>query len=277
MTPRGTDWTLASLVAVLFTTGILTLLSGRGSEAWVFVLHGIGGLVLAVVTGVKLRRVWPRLLQPRYWDRATIIGMLATASVVATLLSGAIWSSGGDLYALGFNLINWHIVLGVVLAAIVTLHAWRRAKPLRARDLHGRRQLLLLGSMAAGAACMWLLQRPVAARLGWRGARRRWTGSYEQASFAGNLFPATSWIADRPRPVPSDTYRLAVGGLVERPLALTLDGLPQLDSWEATLDCTGGFYTTQHWHGVRLQRLLDQAGVRADATHLRVVCYTCLL
>src|SRR5204863_7843503 len=119
-------------------------------------------------------------------------------------------------------LINWHIVLGVALAGVVGLHAWRRAKPLRPRDLQGRRQMLLMGSMAVGAAGVWLLQRPFAAQLGWRGARRRWTGSYERASFAGNAFPATSWIADRPRPLPVDTYRLAVDGLVARSISLPL-------------------------------------------------------
>jgi DMSO/TMAO reductase YedYZ molybdopterin-dependent catalytic subunit len=38
----------------------------------------------------------------------------------------------------------------------------------------------------------------------------------------------------------------------------------------ATLDCTGGFYSTQEWSGVRLDRLLQSAG----ASSLRVVSHT---
>lgn len=50
MTPRGTDWSLAFLVGLLCTTGVLSLISGRTSDAWVFVLHGIGAFVLAQTT-----------------------------------------------------------------------------------------------------------------------------------------------------------------------------------------------------------------------------------
>ena len=40
----------------------------------------------------------------------------------------------------------------------------------------------------------------------------------------------------------------------------------------ATLDCTGGFYSTQRWGGVRVAALLDRAGARAD--HVRVISHT---
>src|ERR687897_610424 len=67
-------------------------------------------------------------------------------------------------------------------------------------------------AVAAGSYLVWELQRPVSALFGLRGARRRFTGSYESGSFAGNAFPSTSWVADSPRPLPDDSYRLQAGG-----------------------------------------------------------------
>jgi DMSO/TMAO reductase YedYZ molybdopterin-dependent catalytic subunit len=273
MTPRGTDWSLAALVALLFSTGLLSLISGRTSDAWVFTLHGLGGFALAFVTVVKLRRVWPRL-HPRRWERRSLAGMLGTLVVVATLASGWVWSSGGDLYVAGFNLLNWHITFGFVVAGAVLWHALIRAKAPRQHDLANHRQLLHLGAVAAGAAILSVVQRPVAVAAGWRGGSRRWTGSYEHGSFAGNAFPATSWVADRPRPIDPGTYRLRVEGMVATPLDLALADLVPQATITATLDCTGGFFSTQHWHGTSLRAILDRAGVAPTATHVRVVSHT---
>jgi DMSO/TMAO reductase YedYZ molybdopterin-dependent catalytic subunit len=107
-----------------------------------------------------------------------------------------------------------------------------------------------------------------------RGAKRRFTGSYETASFEGNAFPSTSWVADDPRPISVDGYRLDVGGLVRARRSLTLEELAALDELIATLDCTGGFYSTQRWNGMRLDRLLERVGALSSASHLRVVSRT---
>jgi DMSO/TMAO reductase YedYZ molybdopterin-dependent catalytic subunit len=103
------------------------------------------------------------------------------------------------------------------------------------------------------------------------GAERRFTGSYDAGSFNGNAFPSTSWVSDRPRP---RAGRLAVGGHVRRPLVLSAEELARGDELTATLDCTGGFSSTQHWRGVRLGRLLDEAGATAGARHVRVISRT---
>src|SRR3981081_660221 len=42
------------------------------------------------------------------------------------------------------------------------------------------------------------------------------------------------------------------------------------DRLTATLDCTGGFFSTQEWSGARLSRLIG----KADATTIRVVSLT---
>jgi cytochrome b561 len=274
VTPRFTDWGLALLVGLLFATGVMTLFAGRQGDAWIFAVHGAGGFALAAVLGWKLRRVWRRLAEPARWDRRTAAGAAAVTVVAATLLSGVGWSSGAQLSAGGYNLLNWHFALGVVLTIAVAVHAVVRAKPLRRRDLAGRRQFLQAGAVAVGSYLIWELQRPVSAGFGLRGGRRRFTGSYEAGSSAGNAFPSTSWVADSPQPLNGASYRLELRGLVARPLRLPLAELRAGDQLVSTLDCTGGFYSRQRWSGVRLARLLDRAVPLPAASHVRVISHT---
>ena len=94
------------------------------------------------------------------------------------------------------------------------------------------------------------------------------------ASFQGNAFPTTSWVADGPREVDQSVYRLRVDGSVRTPLELALAELAGGDELVATLDCTGGFYSRQRWRGVRLDRLVERAGRLDRAAHVRVVSVT---
>jgi hypothetical protein len=162
-----------------------------------------------------------------------------------------------------------------VLVVVVLGHALFRRKPLRVRRdvvAPGRRQFLAAGGVAAGAFVAWRLQKPASALIGLRGAKRRFTGSYELGSFGGNdAFPPTSWVADAPAPVGGP---LVVAGLVSSPMHLDLAALEPEDDVEALLDCTSGWYTRQHWSGVRLDRLLARAGVRASARHVVVHSHT---
>jgi DMSO/TMAO reductase YedYZ molybdopterin-dependent catalytic subunit len=251
VTARGTDWSLAALVACLAVTGGLTLFGG----SLVFALHGTAGFALGAVLVWKLRRV-RRRLKPGF-------GALALALVALTLVTGWMWSSGARVAAFGYNALNLHGWVGAVLAFAVLSHA-RARRPARA-DL-SRRQLLVAG----GALVAWELQRPLSRLLGWRGADRRYTGSYEVASFQGNAFPTTSWVADSPRAI--GAYSLTVGGDVARPLSLRADELDAGYERTATLDCTGGFYSTQRWRGVRVADVLARAGARGD--HVSVISVT---
>jgi DMSO/TMAO reductase YedYZ molybdopterin-dependent catalytic subunit len=148
-----------------------------------------------------------------------------------------------------------------------------RAKPLRGRDLRGRREVLRAGALLLGGAALWPAQQALGRRLGL--PPRRFTGSREAASYAGNGFPATSWVADAPRPIAADRWRLQIGGAVQTPLELGYDDLRATnDQLEALLDCTGGFYSTQVWRGVRVGSLLEQAGLLATARYVSFVSVT---
>jgi DMSO/TMAO reductase YedYZ molybdopterin-dependent catalytic subunit len=145
---------------------------------------------------------------------------------------------------------------------------------LRRSDAADRRQFVAAAFVGAAAVGAWALQRPVQRALGLPGAGRRFTGSYDAGSFTGNDFPVTSWVADAPRPLSARAYRLAVGGEVGRELSLPTDALDRGDEIVATLDCTGGFASTQRWRGVRIGRLLDDARLAPAGAHVRVVSVT---
>ena len=275
MSPRLTDWSLALTAVLALTTGIVSLISGLPQEWFIFVLHAIAGFWLLLLLWGKLRRVWPRLIHPRRWDRRTIYSLLALLLVTLALVSGVWWVGGGDLYFVGFNLLNWHIILGFVVTAAIVIHMFARAKRLRKRDIAGRRRALHFSALLLGSAALWPVQQLAERVLNLPGARQRFTGSREMGSYAGNAFPTSSWVADQPRPIDVQTWRLALDGAVTTPREFSYDELVAADDeLEATLDCTGGFYSTQRWRGMRIGRLLDQAVLRTDAHYVSFISVT---
>ena len=142
MTPRGTDWSLALLVAAGVASGLATWFAGSPGAGWVFAAHAVAGGCLAAVVVVKLRRVLPRVAPA---------SVAALTLVVVVLGSGWCGPSAGSTYLAGYSVLAWHAALGGALAAIVFTHALARAKRPRRRDLANRRQFLLAGAAGAGA------------------------------------------------------------------------------------------------------------------------------
>ena len=274
MAARVTDWGLALLVGALVASGALTLFAGAPAAAWVFAAHDALGIGILLLLVVKLRRVWARVFTPERWDRRTIFGVVGAVLVVAALVSGLMWADGVRPVVAGYSLLSVHDALGVALVLGVAAHMVARAKPLRRRDLAQRRQFLAVGAMTAVSVGAWRTQRPLQMLLGLPGAKRRFTGSYESGSFSGNAFPATSWVADNPRPIDPSAYRLRIEGLVAHRLTLALADLQPVDELVATLDCTGGFYSTQRWRGVRLSQILEAAQTKRPAAHVSVASVT---
>ena len=113
MTPRGTDWGLALVVALLFATGIASLFAATPGEGWVFAAHDVLAFALAGLLVVKLRRVWQRLTTPSEWDRLVKPGVLATMFVAAAL--GSSGSIGVPLLHLALLGVGWVAVARVAL------------------------------------------------------------------------------------------------------------------------------------------------------------------
>src|SRR5260370_6119685 len=95
---------------------------------------------------------------------------------------------------------------------------------------------------------------------------------------------ATTFIS--PSSIPS-TWRLSVGGLVERPLSLALQDLKKMRSHTlvVTLECAGngrslldppiegekwelGAVSTAEWTGIPLAEVLERAGIKAGAAEV---------
>lgn len=272
--PRLSDWLLALTIGLGFATGIISLISGAGWQGFIFAAHGMAGLWLAVLLWGKVRRVWPRIIQRRRWDHHTWASLTTLVLVGGMLALGIGWSMGGSLTFLGYNLLAWHITLGLALMAFVSLHMFTRAKPLRVRDVRGRRTLLRAGALALGGIALWPAQGVANRTLHLPGATRRFTGSREAGSFMGNNFPTSSWVSDQPQPIDTTTWRLRVTGAVHHPQTLTLADLTPNDSVTTTLDCTGGFYSAQQWHGTRVGRILAAAQPTGDARYVSFISVT---
>ncbi|WP_294328538.1 molybdopterin-dependent oxidoreductase [uncultured Sphingomonas sp.] len=69
-------------------------------------------------------------------------------------------------------------------------------------------------------------------------------------------------------------WRVTIDGLVARPLSLRLDQIRSMPSRQQITrhDCVEGWSAIGKWTGPRLSRLLDLAGLRADARYLVFHC-----
>jgi len=69
-------------------------------------------------------------------------------------------------------------------------------------------------------------------------------------------------------------WRLEIGGLVERPLQLSLDDLRRAPSRTQITrhDCVEGWSSIGKWKGARLGPLLDRAGVKPQAKYVAFFC-----
>lgn len=73
-------------------------------------------------------------------------------------------------------------------------------------------------------------------------------------------------------------YRLVIDGLVERPLSLSLEDLRARASRTQITkhDCVEGWTSIGQWTGVRLQTVLDEAGLKPGAKYVVFHCFDAL-
>lgn len=74
------------------------------------------------------------------------------------------------------------------------------------------------------------------------------------------------------------SFRLSVSGLVDTPLALSLDDLKALPSRTQITrhDCVEGWSTIAQWKGVPLRTVLEKAGVKTSGRYILFRCYDAL-
>lgn len=150
------------------------------------------------------------------------------------------------------------------------IHLGLRWPRLGRADLIGwRAALRFLGLLAIGFV-VWPVQEAFAALVAPSASRRRFTGSREEESFSGNAHPVTNWLTDPIPRIEPDRWRLRLHGEVESETTFSYAEIRALATAvrEATLDCTGGWYTVQRWGGAPVDELLKRAGVRGGARSL---------
>ena len=262
------------LAAIELATGLLGLVNG--SPAWAGALHvhrvcGFGIVALLLWKGRNVLASLARL--PR--RGGVPIAYLGSLALLVLLLSslglGLAWSHGGPFSFAGFSGVSWHIYLSLAMAPLLLWHTLRQRWTLRPRFWAERRSVLRLAGLAVAGLALWRVGEGANSLLALPGRDRRFTGSYERGSFSGNAFPTTSWLNDNPRPLDPEGWGLRVAGHVERDLEM--DGRQvesHRDSLTATLDCTGGWHSTQEWEGLRLGTVLERAGVRPGAGSVTV-------
>ena len=274
--PRAVDWALLGLITVEFLSGLISFTVGRPEGQWLFVAHGIVGLSIIFLLVFKFRRVHRRLTEPRRWQPATIVSALLALTAIASLATGIIWTA--FQWPLGYpNGMILHTTFGILLLLLALWHMVLRYKPLKRRDVTDRRSVLTGLAVLAGGGLAWLSQDGITKTASLPGASRRFTGSRHTGDGQGNgSFPVTMWMFDRPTPLDLERYRLTITGLVGQRSQYDLVQLGVLPATTlvATIDCTGGWYSTQEWRGIRVGDLLDRSGLDPAARHVRFVSST---
>ncbi len=263
---RWANLLLLLLLASELVTGLLSYTSGPAGQKYFVDLHGIGGWAIVGVLVWKYQNILLALKSDRRLTASRLAFLLLLALLVTTMAAGILWTFTNPPRILGISVITWHVIMGVSLAPILLWHLVVRRRGLPSLSYtEGRRTFLRFSALGLAGLALWRVTDVVKGPLGVAGAARRHTGSYERGSFSGNQFPVTSWLFDNPAPVDVSAWKLRVDGAVEELLELTYDQLVQDAEITATLDCTGGWYSTQEWQGVDVSRLLTRARPMSEA------------
>lgn len=256
LTAAQVNVVLAVCLVGVIVTGVVSWAVGTGWSHWWTTAHGVFGLSLLVLSPAKSRRSVRTGLRRRRPTRyvSLLFGVLVTITIVLGVVhSTGVWSGVGYWSPL------WtHFLAAAVVVVLFAFHVFTRPVRLRQVDLD-RRMLLGAGAaVAASAVTLGALELAVRA-VGSSGGRRRFTGSHEVGSFDPASMPKVIWINDSSPDVPADGWPLRIG---ER--TTTVDQLRTMARpVEATIDCTGGWYSTQRWDAVPLSDLVDTGGGRS--------------
>jgi len=254
----GTNVALLAFLAIAFVTGWLAFAFATAPARWSLAVHAAGGFAIIAVLPWKSMVARRGLNRPRAGRWASILlGIL----VVVSLVAGILHSTGVLVYLGPLTAMDFHVGAAIAAVPLVVWHAMARRVRIRPTDL-SRRRALRAGALVAGAAVAYAGTEMLVRATGMPGAARRFTGSYEAGSFLPDQMPVSSWMLDAVPQIEAHPWRLAAGGR-----EWSYDELFAFDDHvTATLDCTGGFFSTQEWAGARLDRLLG----KAQGTSIRV-------
>ncbi|MGE5603894.1 MAG: molybdopterin-dependent oxidoreductase [Nitrososphaerales archaeon] len=260
------------ILVVLLLTGFFGLTTGADRGRWVLWLHGAAGYVLVLMFAWKGRVILDVLRRVPRLGTARLAFLLLILLTLAAVVTGLIWTTTGPAHLSVFSIMTVHAVLGIPIFVLLGWHTVARRYVVRVRHSRDRRAFLRFAGLTVGGAALWAVVRSTKTALALPAAGRRFTGSFETGSLTG-VFPFVSWLFDHPAPVDAAAWRLRIDGAVDKPVSMSYADLLSMpaEPVRVTLDCTGGWYSLQEWRGVRLDRLLEMAGVAAGAESVSIV------
>jgi hypothetical protein len=241
-----------------------------------FQIHRIAGWALIILIPWKVviaLRSLSRGLNRRF-DRNVmrVISLLLSIATLTIIVLVVMWKwQIGSYYVwigpYAYSAIGWHWGIALGLAPLFIIHVWRRWLRPKKVDFTSRRQALKLMGFGVAALASWGVAEVLAKAMENTGADRRFTGSREEGSFAGNAHPVTTAPDEGKIKLDLDQWTLRLTGAVTTPLTFTYAEALTLSASHltATLDCTGGWFTVQTWRGIPLTKLLAQAQIRPEA------------
>ena len=246
-----TNAALLALLAAAFFTGWLAFAFGTSPARLSLIVHATSGVAILVLLPWKSMVARRGLGRPRTGRWASIaFGALVMVSIAA----GLGHSTGIVLWWGPFSSMEVHVGAALMAIPLAIWHIAARRIRVRATDLS--RRTFLKGGLAVGVAAAAYGGTEIVVRAtSLPGAARRFTGSYEAGSFDPPAMPVSSWMFDAIPNLDPNRWKLQVTGRDWSYSELSAFD----DRLTATLDCTGGFYSTQEWSGVRLDRLLGSS------------------
>lgn len=259
LTGRQINLALEFLVVTAILSGLASWAVGDQWNGALTLAHGVSGISLALLVPAKFRgpvRTGFKRRRATRWLSAAFGILVLLALLFGVLHATGFWYGVGTWSAL------WtHELLGFSLIPLLLWHVVSR--PVSQRSVQAdsdRRALLKIGAIAAAATALHQGQRFTAGAVGLAGGARRQTGSHEVGSHDPARMPTVIWFNDhRPDDTNPDDWLLMLAGS-----RVTVSDLwEQAEQIEATLDCTGGWWSEQLWNAVPLSALMPAPSGRS--------------
>jgi hypothetical protein len=244
---------LLVLLGVVLLTGALAFAIGAAWGRWVAIGHGVAGVAIVLLGP------WKSAISVRGFGKRGVASWpsVALALLVVTAVVTGVMHATGLLR--GVDVMRVHVGAAVASIPLAVWHIVARSVRPRKTDL-SRRAVLRGGVLLGGSVAVYGAGEGLVRATSLPGADRRFTGSYQAASFHPEAMPVTQWLDDSVPQVDVDAWRLRVI-TPEGERAITFQELSGFqDRFRAALDCTGGWFSQQDWEGVLLWRLLGDVG-----------------
>ena len=271
MPRRLVNLVLLAAVAALLASGVIAWLLPQPDAGPLYVTHRVAGLALAAALAWKYG-IAARSIRRRGRSMSVWLGLSTALAVTVALAIGIAWTLGLASFdrPLAYSALSLHVIAGLAAAGLVVAHALVRGER--------RPALVTLASRRAAirGAALFLVAMAATALVDRVGLARRATGSRHAGSFTGNALPTTIWAFDQIPSVDVASWRLRVGGAIDRATELTYREITAYPRTElaAVLDCTGGWWSEQRWSGVRLADVLAAHGISPAATAVEAISVT---